>query len=577
MKIRNQLLSILLCTVLCFSAFAPLGCLASAEEESAWAASWSTSPVNTGYYVGSRVFSDFLLNASVRTVIQTSVGGEKVRLRFSNRYGTSALNITAVRIARTSSMSDTAIIEGTSLPVTFNGSESVSIPAGETIYSDAVDMHTENLEKLSVSAYYQSFSAIATGGLINALSYVEMGNAIDNLTFSANAPLTLNSGSITYHTTPFLCGLDTYGPGNSCVVLFGDSTLANNSPRYLAEKLYLSGATNVGVAQEAIIGNQLLHDITGATNISNLYGEAGLTRFQEDVLDQSGVKAVFVKIGLNDILHPLTKSMSGLVPAPTVDEIIAGYQSLINMAKEAGIKIYFFGRQSWKGYTREFYGSEEGDLVWSQQADDKLAELNNWLRYFSGSDGYISVTALNDPQDKTRIYAPYTTDGAHLTDLGAQVLMDLIPAYAFNLTSLPSIQEYYAAGNGDIVNYTPSNLYTVYTPPTTNDSSSSSSGQYDQMTGGAVLQTDAAATVPNTTRITLTNPAGETLTEIILVEITDPPESATVPTTTGLSAPEQPQTLTTTAKVGIAVFAILTVVVVSVGVVYGVNKKKSVD
>ena len=93
MKIRNQLLSILLCAVLCFSAFAPLGCLASAEEESAWAASWSTSPVNTGYYVGSRVFSDFLLNASVRTVIQTSVGGEKVRLRFSNRYGTSALNI----------------------------------------------------------------------------------------------------------------------------------------------------------------------------------------------------------------------------------------------------------------------------------------------------------------------------------------------------------------------------------------------------------------------------------------------------------------------------------------------------
>ena len=275
MKIRKQLLGVLLCAVLCFTAIAPLSCFASSQEENSWAASWSTSPVNTGYYVGSRVFSDFLLNASVRTVIQTSVGGEQVRLRFSNRYGTSELNITAVRIARTSPMSDTAIIEGTSLPVTFNGSESVSIPAGETIYSDPVDMHTENLEKLSVSAYYQSFSTISTGGLINALSYVEMGNAIDNLTFSANAPLTLNSGSITYHTTPFLCGLDTYGPGNSCVVLFGDSTLANNSPMYLAEKLYLSGATNVGVAQEAIIGNQLLHDITGATNISNLYGEAG--------------------------------------------------------------------------------------------------------------------------------------------------------------------------------------------------------------------------------------------------------------------------------------------------------------
>ena len=62
MKIRKQLLGVLLCAVLCFTAIAPLSCFASSQEENSWAASWSTSPVNTGYYVGSRVFSDFLLN-----------------------------------------------------------------------------------------------------------------------------------------------------------------------------------------------------------------------------------------------------------------------------------------------------------------------------------------------------------------------------------------------------------------------------------------------------------------------------------------------------------------------------------
>ena len=578
MRSLKRWLCLLLCAACCLAIF-PYTPTEAKAAESTWAASWSTAPIHTGYYYGSRVFSDFLINASVRTVIQTTVGGEKLRLRFSNRYGTSALEIAAVRVARTGKLSDTEIIEGTSLPVTFNGSTSVSIPAGETIYSDAVDMHTENLEKISVSAYYASFAAIATGGMTNALSYVEMGNVIDEKTFSANAPLTLTSGTITYHTTPFLCGVDTWGEGNSCVVWFGDSTLANNSPYYLAEKLYRGGATNIGVAQEAIIGNQLLHDITGATSISHLYGEAGLTRFKEDVLDQSGVKAVFVKIGINDILHPLTKSMSGLIPHSTTEDIIAGYQQLIRMAQEKGIAIYFFGRQAWKGYQREFYGAEENDLTWSQRADDMRAVLNNWLRYSSGA-GYISVDALNDPQDATRIYAPYTTDGAHLTDLGAQVLVDLIPNDYLTNRTLSSIRQYYANGGTDIINYTPENLYTKYTPPATTQQNQQSSQQEDVMTGGATLPTSASAaspTIPPTTRIAITNPAGAVVTEVVLVELTTAP--TTVPTATETtSLPEEKiETLSTTAKVGIILFALLSVGVVSFGVIYGINKKKAED
>lgn len=577
MRSLKKSLCVLLCAVVCLGLFPLLTPEAEAAEKT-WAASWSTAPINTGYYYNSRVYTDFLINASVRTVIQTTVGGEKLRLRFSNRYGSSALNIAAVRIARTGKRSDTEIIDGTSLPVTFNGSGSVSIPAGQTIYSDAVDMHTESFEKLSVSVYYQSFSAMATGGMTNALSYVEMGNVIDEKTFSSNAPLTLTSGTITYHTTPFLCGLDTWGEGNSCIVWFGDSTLANNSPYYLAEKLYLAGITNVGVAQEAIIGNQLLHDITGATNISNLYGEAGVTRFKEDVLDQSGVKAVFVKIGLNDILHPLTKSMHGLIPQATTDEIIAGYRQLISMAREKGIDIYFFGRQAWKGYQRSFYGAEEDDLVWSQRADDMRAVVNNWLRYYSGAE-YISTDPLSDPQDKARIYAPYTTDGAHLTNLGAQVLVDLIPDRLLTGGRLSSIEEYYENGGTDIINYTPENLYTKYTPPAQTPQNNNSSQNEDVMTGGATLPPASTTpqTTPPTTSITITNPAGEPVTEIFLVEITTAP--AAEPTTDSASQPQQEkiETLSTTAKVGIILFALLSVGVVSFGVVYGVNKKKSVD
>lgn len=579
MKNLKKVLSVLICaSMLIIQAFTIIPVKASAENKS-WAGTWSTAPVNAGYSVGGRILCDFLSNCSARTVIKTTVGGEKIRLRFSNRYAASDLAIEKVRVARTSDMSDTAIIDGTTLPVTFNGSQSVTIPKGKTMYSDPIDMHIESFEKITVSVYYKSFTYMTTSGLTNAITYIETGDKTEAKSFSANAPLSLTSGTITYHTTPFLCGVDAYGSGNSCIVMFGDSTLANDSPYYLAEKLYLGGDKNTGVLQESIIGNHLLHDISDATRISCLYGEAGLTRFKEDVLDQSGVKAVYVKIGINDFLHAETKSMASSVPKVTVDDMINGYRQLAAAAKNAGIKIYFFGRQAWKGYERDFFGSDGKDLVWTQKIDDNFATINKYLKYSCPGDGYINVDILRDPQDKNKVYAPYTTDGAHLTPLGARVLVDAIPNIFLSNKTLSPIVDYYNSGKGDIQNFTPKNKYTVYTPPATTAVNSGSAN--NPPANSAKPNT----TVPKTTSVILTN-AGGTPTEIFLVEMpqTNPPaasdsiqtEPIVYSNPDGLAqAPEN--SMSTTAKAGIIIFVILTVGIISFGVIYGVNKKKSVD
>ncbi|MBQ6019441.1 MAG: hypothetical protein IJL26_04595, partial [Clostridia bacterium] len=311
MKRTGRILAAVLCLVMLAANAAVCLPAADAAKKGSWAGTWSVSPVPTGYYIGSTRFQDFMLNSSCRTVIRTSVGGEKIRFKFSNRYGSQDLEIKKVRVARTSPLSDTAIIEGTSLPVTFGGLAGAVIPPGKTVYSDEVKMHVESFEKLSVTAYYSSFTPMSTGGLINAKSYIDPGDRTEAISFYAQSPLTITSGAIVYNTTPFLCGAETYGRGNCCVVMFGDSTLANDSSYYLAEKLHLNGMENVGVLQQAIIGNELLNDRYGVTNISHLFGDSGLSRFPEDALNYAGVKAIFVKIGLNDVLHPRSTSLEG--------------------------------------------------------------------------------------------------------------------------------------------------------------------------------------------------------------------------------------------------------------------------
>lgn len=562
------LISILLVTPI---SFAP----AASAAEKGWTGTWSTSPVMLGLFYRGTKYTDFLSGCSVRTVIKTTTGGEKVRLSFSNRYGSSPLNIESVRIARTGKMSDTEIIDGTSLPVTFKGAEAISIPAGEEMDTDPIDMVVENFEKISVSVYYSSYNALSTGGLINSTSYLDLGNKVDAKTFSANAPLTIVSGSIEYHTTPFLCEMDVYGENKSSVVLFGDSTLANNSPYYLAEKMHYGGEDNVGVLQEAIIGNKLMTDSIGATNISHLYGDAGIARFQNDVLKHDGIKAVFVKIGLNDVLHQFSKSMSPLVEHVTVSDIIGGYTKLVNMAHEKGIKIYFFSRQAWKGYQRVFYGSDGMDLVWSQKAEDMLIELNQWLQFSSGADGYISVDSMRDKQDSTKMADEYVLDGAHLTDLGAQTLVDLIPTYMYGLDSAPSIVEHYANGGKPIINYTPADRYTVYTPPTATVPAADNQSNLSAGSGSA-SSSDKLPVV--TTSISNRPAATVTMTEIFLVEMTDPPTQNSIqPSDMALEHPASPDSLSDTARFGVAFFTFLTICAVTFCVFYFLNKRKSED
>lgn len=433
MKKTNRILSFFLALILLI---VPLcsSLAVKAEAAGGWTCAWATSTVDSAIALSRFSIQDIIPSRStLRIEFKVSTGGEKLKFKFSNEYGAAAITINAASVARTNGEGTAKVKAGSMATISFGGKPKVTIPAGGTVWSDEIKYVTRSLESLSVSLYFDNPTYITSAGLSNARTFMGMSSLTNpeysqvyNESIARPREVNIGSADITYHTTPFLCEIDTYNSSvdKNTAVFIGDSTLVNDAYYYFAERLVRSGITNVSVVNEAIVANKLLSDGTGL--IGNLYGDALIDRFERDALSLEGVKWVFVKIGLNDILHQFSKSMGSEVPHYSSAEIINGYKKLVEMAHAKGIKIYFFTKTPWKGYERAFLG-QTGDIVWNAQMQKMCDELDSWIKTNNIADGYVDCWDLANPADPYALCPSFTPDGAHLTKTASIALADLIP------------------------------------------------------------------------------------------------------------------------------------------------------
>ena len=296
--------------------------------------------------------------------------------------------------------------------------------AGEYAYTDPVDMKVEALEAIAVTYYVSAYQQMRTEGFVGAKSYITTGNKLTEKTLSNSVPVKNEISGLAYNTIPYLINMDVWASDAESIVFIGDSTLANDIPALVAQKLVGSGIKNIGVLQQAVAGNRLLYDGVGL--IGNIYGPATVDRFADDAIKQKGVSKIFVKVGVNDILHPRTKSMKGKAPESSVEDIINGYKKLVHDAHKNGIQIYFFEITPWKGYTRELLTSGV-DLAWDEETQSVCDEVNEWIRSNKEADGYIDLSVLRDESDIFKLKDNFTIDGAHFAIEGQIEAVDAIP------------------------------------------------------------------------------------------------------------------------------------------------------
>jgi lysophospholipase L1-like esterase len=354
-------------------------------------------------------------NQTVRMIVHTSIGGQRLRIQLSNAYGSAPLVIGAAHVAIRSK--DSAIVPSTDRALTFNGKPTCTIPPGAEMISDTVNVDVPQLTDLAVSLYVPDETGPPTQHILGLhTTYISKEG---DLTAQVMLP-----DAATTQSWYWLTGVDVLAPETTgAIVTFGDSITdgahstpdANhNWPSFLAQRLLANRATaNIAVVDEGIIGNRVLRDGLG-TN--------ALARFDRDVLSQPGVRWVTLLEGINDIRNGTRTGAPPNDVLSSAEEVIAGLNQMAERAHLHGIKVI--------GCTLTPYGGGE---YFSDTAEAFRQAVNRWIRTSGVFDAVVDFDAVaRDPNNPTHIRPDFDAgDHLHPNDAGYQAMANAIDLSIF--------------------------------------------------------------------------------------------------------------------------------------------------
>jgi lysophospholipase L1-like esterase len=333
-------------------------------------------------------------NQTLRMVIRTSLGGSELRLHLSNRFASSPAVIGHVTIG--TQMNGGSTQQAVPLDVTFNGSTSLTLAAGASVVSDPVPLATAPATRLLISIYVPPGAGMVT----SRHDVAEETNFNSNGGDASVDQYYPTSNNFSFYA--LLDGLDVPAVAPSTVVAIGDSITDGLStdgdtdtrwPNYLSSR---AAAAGLAVIDQGISGSAVTFDQSFALSEVN--------RWQVDVLDQPGVRAVIDAGGINDIRAGVS-----------AQTLITAKQQLIATTHAAGLKYFLATMTSMSG--------SNGD---SAAGEAQLAAYNQWVR--GGGTGADGVFDFDNAIDAGGAIKPVYDSGDHLhpNSAGAAALANVI-------------------------------------------------------------------------------------------------------------------------------------------------------
>ena len=345
------------------------------QPQVAWTASMSLGQVTSGG------------NYTCRWIARPSIAGNTVRIRLSNLYSQAAQTYDAVSLAHRTTRAAVSGIK----PVTFGGSRSVTIPAGQWAVSDPVAFQVGLHEDVAISVYTAAQHTTQTwDNYASTTSYCtdDQSGTGDHTADTSDASFTI-AGAVSATVDAF----DVYtSPPTGAVVAFGDSITngvasdLDGNDRWVdvLSNRFLNLPVPKSVVNEGIAGD------TACPN----GGNGLVNRFDRDVLALSGVSHVILFAGTNDL---------GLGGSPS--SVIGCYQNVIARARAAGLGIVggtMIPRRSF-GPAQESYRQQ----------------INAWIRTPGNFDGFIDFdAAVREPADPGKIRPMFDGDQTHPSPAG---------------------------------------------------------------------------------------------------------------------------------------------------------------
>ena len=393
---------------------------AQTQQDDRWVATWGASPQSAAEpFSGPPPTPVQFNNQTVRTIARISKGGDQVRVRLSNELGTEPLLIGAARVAVHAFGS--SIVASTDRVLAFGGSSSIRIPPGAAVLSDPATLSVPDLAQLAVSVHLPSAtSGLTVHSLGRQTTYISPAGG--DLTGAITIPT-----PTTTQVRHFVTGIDVRSDDQRTVaiVTLGDSITdgfnatvdANRRwPDRLAERLLdRRNPRRLAVVNAGISGNRILN---------NVIGPNALSRFDRDVLAQTGAEFVVVLEGINDIGFSAIAGGAFASQEVSAEQIIQGYRQLIARAHAKGLRIV-------GGTLTPF----EGASYFTAQGETKRQTVNNFIRSSGEFDDFIDFDlATRDPSQPTRLLPLYDSgDHLHPNDTGYRAMGDAVDLSIFRL------------------------------------------------------------------------------------------------------------------------------------------------
>ena len=375
-----------------------------------WVTAWATSQHGLG--------QDGVTNATVRLIARVTAGGDSIRIRLDNTYGSDPLRIGAVSVGHR--MRGAALVPGTSRPARFGGDRSVTIPPGGTVQSDPVSLAVLARQDLAVSVHLPASNVVPSlhrGALTT--SYRSVDGAGD---------LTANDSRDGFDETMtsmwWLKSVDVLTASTAgTIVAFGDSITDGSCATvdgydrwedWLAIRLdaHEAPAARRAVVNEGIGGNTVIGEGLQPAPTST----PGVERLERDVFSHAGVTDIVLFMGTNDIRRDASAR-----------QVIAGMETIIEQAHARDLRIH--GVTIIPRHNRTPTPTNSG---WTPAKTRARHEVNAWIRGDAPFDGVLDFDqVVRDPSDPDLIFSAFDCDGIHPTARGYYEMGRSVPLELF--------------------------------------------------------------------------------------------------------------------------------------------------
>ncbi len=389
------LTGLLLVFVMCHKS--PTG---DAGQLTKWVGTWAAAPqlVESGNVPPKK---PGLSNNTLRQIVHVSIGGKRIRVRFSNEFSSMPVTMKSVHVAN--ALEGSAVDFDTDVELRFDGMPEVTMEPGGIVTSDPVDFDLDPLSNVAITILFGETSEDFTGHPgSRTTSYLLEGNKLLAADFEG--------GKISVHWF-VINAIDVLAEESAAsVAILGNSITdgrgsgtdkQNRWPDEMARCLQENPATqDVGVLNMALGGNCILRFCVGP---------AAMERFERDVIYQTAVKWLIILEGVNDIGQPQDAELEATV----AEDLIASFEQMIDDAHAEGILVY--------GATILPFGGSGYD---SEENEQARQTVNTWIRTSGRFDAVIDFdAAMRDPENPTRLLpAADVGDHLHPNETGYQMM-----------------------------------------------------------------------------------------------------------------------------------------------------------